>query len=408
MQYLREPTPKKLLKLQSLLSNVKSCLNSNGGGTGAYKVTFSCDCESCEVTIEKTFLLGQLFNILHGNGGDGGIYYELALKYDILFYMVYIDDINMEFIINEMILVNAEMKRECQKQQLLHTNYLNAYTIRGRLEKQYAKITSFNKSNSGNEVKHHPTLPEIDCDAYKRDYEYQKKIVDNMTPKRRAFDVKKNLFISAHAERFRFMFVAKMHVEQLSHYQANAMMCLDVGVDDDDDATLVLYYNRDKKAFLFKVGYNDLYKIRITALNVKYDMNNVEIRAIQASLSITSVVVELCWWVRADYDAILLLKDESDTFIGVRTNFFGNDGIVVSIFMRNHILYANIPSREIIPVLKELQYKLNDSGFCANCHKLNTYKSFKLCGRCHALYYCGKECQGYHWINGGHSKTCKK
>jgi hypothetical protein len=46
---------------------------------------------------------------------------------------------------------------------------------------------------------------------------------------------------------------------------------------------------------------------------------------------------------------------------------------------------------------------------CANCGVGETAGSaaLKLCSRCKAAVYCGKECQTQHWKAGGHREVCK-
>jgi len=45
---------------------------------------------------------------------------------------------------------------------------------------------------------------------------------------------------------------------------------------------------------------------------------------------------------------------------------------------------------------------------CENCNNQETVKnSFKLCGGCKKVFYCGRECQVAHW-SASHKNTCQK
>mmetsp|Transcript_27861 Transcript_27861/g.51301 ORF Transcript_27861/g.51301 Transcript_27861/m.51301 type:complete len:448 (+) Transcript_27861:148-1491(+) len=48
---------------------------------------------------------------------------------------------------------------------------------------------------------------------------------------------------------------------------------------------------------------------------------------------------------------------------------------------------------------------LKDFTLCYQCGSPNDLKS---CGRCHAAFYCSRDCQTKHWSSGGHKKLCKK
>ena len=49
------------------------------------------------------------------------------------------------------------------------------------------------------------------------------------------------------------------------------------------------------------------------------------------------------------------------------------------------------------------------NSHCANCEKGAKYFSGKLnaCGKCKAVWYCGRDCQVQHW-KAGHKTDCIK
>jgi hypothetical protein len=411
MEFKREPNSDNILQLQSLLVNLKS-----GWSNSACKLTFfSCYCRSCKLTIEKTFLLTQIFNSL----GDCGTHYEATLKYDILFYMVYINDINRDFIVVEIERMREDTKKERQKQQLLHALYLSVCSAQYRLHKQYTKTSLFNERHPDNQIDIR-IMPDIHSDAYKKEYEDQKKIADHVARETRAFKVEHRSFILMHIIQFSFSFIIKTRIEQISDYQLcirriiENITCAELNKlqTNANDRPLDLYYNRDRKAFLLKFDKyveGDYTKV-IAKLRHLEDDADADMMRIQASLKVKSVVItpiNLYIGVNeAIFYSILLLKDETETFIGVWFKPFTTHRVVF-IFKENRVLYDDIPLYRVITILKRLQYALDYSGFCENCHQFNSNKSFMRCGQCRTLYYCSKTCQTIDWDN-GHSKLCKK
>jgi hypothetical protein len=413
-----------------------------------FKVTFQCDGECCKTNIRKLFLFNQIMKKYE--------LHEIGIKRIIFFWIVFVNDINRDFIIQR----QEEMDNLISVQRQRMTAYWKLNERMEKVRKQFNKniqdVSDFNENNPNNPpLEVFTSMYEMDCSFYGNWEEYEEAIHEGMVMEKMQFDAVNLIFTKSHTKAFLIPYAPINEVNQpeLSDFHLYCLVdnyryakLVKSGVKAIDSCTPYLRYDKRKCVFKFDRPPNvndlelgkkkeDLYDTLINQYRSCFQGPDIPTRECLYLRQIQSFLLPVSHLLRAckarlvkEYEYLLYIDDGhgKNHVIVEKGNHSYRFKPAYIVIVNTSITY-DVAYDNVLPILYDVGVPLHMHTFCSYCKKtvydgdgallgrsiedLRTRKmpekmTFK-CSACHEVYYCGKRCQIADWSK-SHKTMCIK